>query len=464
MAQRLSVSDAGWLLIEGRERPMHVGGLMLFEPPPDAGPHYLQDLVASALGYRDVRPPFNQRLARPYGVAGTYQWVTEDEVELEYHLRHLALPEPGRIRELLSLVSSLHGSLLDRHRPLWELYLIEGIEDGRFGIYTKTHHSMMDGVAAIRQILKSFTPDPDERELPPPWALREAARTSPDQASGGSRPLALAAELLRTVTQGVTSTAGAAVAVSKQVARAQFSAADVAPFQAPSCMLNQRLTSARRFVAQSYELDRIRAVGKALDATINDVVLAMCSSALRQYLTDHGDLPEKPLIALVPVSFRREGDADAGNAISLVPANLATHLEDPIERLHLIRSSMDTVKQRLAGMSTGQLVTYGLLMSAPIILGQLTGLAGRIRPEYNVVISNVPGPTQPLYWNGARMTGIYPLSLLTEGYAINITQTSYAGSMEFGITADRRALPSVQRIIDHLEAGLVELEKVAGAA
>lgn len=463
MARRLSVPDAGWLLIEGRERPMHVGGLMLFEPPEDAGERYLQDLVQSAMGYRDVRPPFDQRLARPYGRAGLYHWVQEDEVELEYHLRHLALPEPGRIRELLSLVSSLHGSLLDRHRPLWELYLIEGISGGRFAIYTKMHHSVMDGVAAIRQILKSFTPDPEERDLPPPWSHPRGFQ-DPDGGDGGPtfNPIAVAADLLRTVTSGISSTTGAVAAVASQVAMAQIKGSEVAPFQAPSCMLNERLTSARRFVAQSYELERVRAVGKALDATINDVVLAMSAGALRRYLIDHGDLPDKPLVALVPVSFRRESEGDVGNAISLVPANLATHLEDPLERLQLIKSSMDRIKDRLRGMSSAQLVNYGLLMTAPLILGQLSGLAGRYPPEYNLVISNVPGPTEPLYWNGARMTGLYPLSLLTENYALNITQTSYAGSMEFGITADRRALPSVQRLIDHLEEALVELEQVAG--
>ena len=149
----LSVADAGWLLIEGRERPMHVGGLMLFDPPDDAGPEYLQDLVAEVRDHTDIRPPFNQRLARPYGLAGSvYQW-TEDEPELDYHFRHLALPEPGRIRELLVLVSNLHANLLDRHRPLWEVYLIEGIEDGRFALYSKVHRPSIRGEPSARRLM-----------------------------------------------------------------------------------------------------------------------------------------------------------------------------------------------------------------------------------------------------------------------------------------------------------------------
>jgi diacylglycerol O-acyltransferase len=458
--KRLSIADAGWLLVEGRERPMHVGGLQLFRPPDDAGPHYLRDLAAQLRSEVEVRPPFNHRLARPYGIAGgLYSWV-EDEVDLDYHFRHLALPEPGRIRELLAIVSRLHASLLDRHRPLWESYLIEGIEDGRFAAYTKIHHSVLDGVAAMRQLVRSFSDDPDERDLPPPWAPRADQQRQAVEDPGGV--LSLTGRVLRLAAGEVSSGLTVARAVTQQVVRAQFDAAHVAPFQAPPSMLNVRLSGARRFVAQSYDLDRVRAVGRLLGATVNDVWLAMCSGALREYLSDQGALPDKPLVALVPVSFRDASGGDAGNSISLVPANLATHLEDPLARLELVRSSMNAVKDRLRGMSPLDLVNYGIAMTAPLILGQLTGASGRLRPTFNLVISNVPGPDRPLYWNGARMEGLYPLSLLNEGYALNVTVTTYAGSMDVGITADRRALPSVQRLIDHLEDALADLEQAAG--
>ena len=457
--ERLPIPDAGWLLIEQRERPMHVGGLQLFRLPEDAPEEYLQDLVARA---RDedvaVRPPFNKRLARPHGLAGVYHWV-DDEPELDYHFRHLALPAPGRVRELLAIVSAMHANLLDRHRPLWESYLFEGLEDRRFALYTKVHHSMLDGLAAMRQLTTAFSHDPDERDMPPPWAAPETAVTRDDSATN---PVAAALGALRTVTEGVTSSLGVTRAITTQLLKAQADAREVVPFSAPSSMLNVPLTGARRFVAQDYDLSRIKQVGRSLDATVNDVVLTMCSSALRTYLLDHGALPRKPLVALVPVAFGRDRERGSGNAITLVPANLATHLEDPADRLDLIQGSMERVKSRVRSMSDAELVNYGIAMTAPIILGQLTGLAGKLPPAYNVVISNVPGPTEPLYWNGARMSGLYPLSLLTEGYAINITQTSYAGDMEFGITADRNALPSIQRLIDHLADGLDELEEVAG--
>ena len=456
---RLSIPDAGWLVIEGRQNPMHVGGLQLFRPPADAGPDFLTELADRLRGEHEVRPPFNQRLARPYGLAGTYRWV-EDEVDLDYHFRHLALPEPGRIRELFSIVSRLHASLLDRHRPLWECYLIEGIEDGRFAAYTKIHHSMLDGIAAMRQLVKAFSDDPDERDLPPPWAPSgNGRRPDPEDPSGA---LAMTGKLVRLAAGEMTSGLSVARTVTTQVVKSRFDESHVAPFQAPPSMLNVRLSGARRFVAQSYDLDRIRAVGRLLGATVNDVILAMCSGALREYLLDHDALPAKPLIALVPVSFRTPEDSDAGNAISLVPANLATHLDDPLARLELIRSSMNAVKDRLADMSPRDLINYGIVMTAPLILGQLSGLSGRLRPTFNLVISNVPGPDRSLYWNGARMEGLYPLSLLNEGYALNITMTSYDGSMDVGITADRKALPSVQRLIDHLEDALADLEHAAG--
>ncbi|MBW3620943.1 MAG: wax ester/triacylglycerol synthase family O-acyltransferase [Actinobacteria bacterium] len=457
----MSIPDAGWLVIEGRERPMHVGGLQLFRPPDDAGPDFLPTLAARLREDHEVRPPFNQRLARPYGLAGgVFRWV-EDEVDLDYHFRHLALPEPGRLRELFAIVSRLHASLLDRHRPLWECYLIEGIEDGRFAAYTKIHHSMLDGVAAMRQLVRAFSDDPAERDLPPPWAASRDGRGSPSD-DGPTGAMALPGRLLRLAAGEMTSGLSVARTVTTQLLRSRVDEATVAPFQAPNSMLNVRLSGARRFVAQSYELDRIRAVGRLLGATVNDVILAMCSGALRDYLLDHDALPDKPLIALVPVSFRAPEDSDAGNSISLVPANLATHLEDPLARLDLIRSSMNAVKDRLRDMSPRDLVNYGLVMTAPLILGQLSGASGRFRPTYNLVISNVPGPERSLYWNGARMEGLYPLSLLNEGYALNITMTSYAGSMDVGITADRKALPSVQRLIDHLEDALADLEHAAG--
>jgi diacylglycerol O-acyltransferase / wax synthase len=457
----LAIQDAAWLLVEGPERPMHVGGPMLFTPPEGSGTEWVADTVQRALAFTEPRSPFNHKLVHPYGRLGTYAW-TETEVDLTYHVRHLALPKPGRIRELLSLVSRLHASLLDRHRPLWEIYLIEGLADGRVALYTKIHHSMLDGVAAVRQILASFSPDPEVRDLPPPWAARPAA-------GGGSRqrsqrgPLGT---LLHTAKAGAgvgLSSAGALRSIAGQTVSSFGSDAEVAPFAAPPSMFNVPLTGSRRVVAQSYDLDRIKAVKDAAGVTVNDVVMAMCGSALRTYLQSHDALPDRPLIAYVPVNIRTD-DSSEGNAISFLLANLGTHLDDPLDRLRVVHDSMARGKERLQSMTPGERLQYGIALSLPLIASQLAGRAGQLMPpEFNVVISNVPGPSEALYWNGARLDGIYPASLLTDGYALNMTQTSYAGSMEFGITADRQRVPSVQRMIDHLEDALADLEKATGA-
>jgi diacylglycerol O-acyltransferase / wax synthase len=459
---RLGVSDAGWLLVEQRDRPMHVGGLLLFDPPPDAGPGFIRDrLLAPARGY-GVRPPFDQRLARPYGRAGIFQWVQTEDIDLDVHLRHLALPAPGRIRELLELVSANHSTLLDRHRPLWQVTMVEGLEDGRIAAYAKVHHAMLDGVAAMQQLLASFSPDPSADDLEPPWS-RGAERADAPPREPDASPLGLALDLVREAVGEATSLGGLSRTVLKQVWRARRGVAEPLPFQAPRTLLDTPLTGARRYVAQSYDLARLREVAAALGVTLNDVVLALCAGALRAYLDDLGALPDAPLVALVPVAIPTDQTHTRGNALSLLLADLATDEADPLRRLERIHTSMDRGKQRLRGLDRRTLRDYGLLLAAPTLLAQLTRMGGRVRPVHNLTISNVPGPTEPLYWNGARLSGVYPISLLPDGDALNITQLSYAGSLELGITAARDRLPHVQRLIDHIEESLVELEKAVRA-
>ena len=461
---RLPLFDAAWLLMESRERPMHVGGLQLFERPADAPEDWLRQVAIRAMEFDQPRPPFDQVLKEPYGRLGTFAFES-DEVEIAYHVRHLALPAPGRIRELLSFCSNVHSHTLDRHRPLWEMYLIEGIEDDRVALFTKVHHSLLDGVAAMRQMLRAFTPDADDRDVPPPWAVRPDPPTPErtDDDPGPAGVLKRAGASVSRIGAATSAAVGTGRALVDQVRRARHDEAEVLPFQAPATMMNVRLTSTRRFVAQDYSLDRIRGVARATGSTVNDVVLAMCGGALRTYLQTHDGLPEDPLIGFVPVSIRPDDGSDRGNALSFVLCNLATHLPDPMARLDLVRRSMDAAKARMSRMSTAELADYAIALTSPLVAGNVLGISGRFRrPIFNVVISNVPGPSEELYWNGARMSGLYPASLLQDGYALNITQTSYLDQMAFGITADRAALPSVQRLIDHLADELDALEAAAG--
>jgi diacylglycerol O-acyltransferase len=236
-----------------------------------------------------------------------------------------------------------------------------------------------------------------------------------------------------------------------------------APYQAPKTILNVPISGARRFAAQSWPIERLRAVGKAGGGTLNDAVLAMCAGALRRYLLEQGALPEEPLIAMIPVSIRpKDAEEHYGNAVSAILCNLATHLDDPLLRLEAIRRSMQVGKNALSGMSREAIVNMGVLMAVPMLIGQLLGLDGRTRPAFNVTISNVPGPKKPLYWNGARMEGIYPVSIVTDGQALNITLTSYVDHLEFGLIGCRKSLPHLQHLLGHLEDSLAELERAAG--
>ncbi len=456
----LGLSDIIWLIGESRERPLHVGGLMLFELPAGVTPADLRAEMRSA--DHPPQPPFDQRLARPYGRAGRFSWVP-DEVDLDHHLRHVALPSPGRIRELLAYVSQQHGSLLDRHRPLWEAVLIEGVEGDQVALYTKVHHAMLDGMAAMRQLTGSLSTDPDERDMAPPWAATRRGRR-PERAGGGGvpNPLGLASQAVTTVVGESVRATATVGRLGAQIARGATGGSEVVPYRAPRSMLNQRIASARRVVAQSYDRDRLKRVAGTNGATVNDVILAVCGGALRAYLLQHDALPRDPLVAMVPVSIRpKDAPDDAsprGNAVSMMLATLGTDVESPLARIEQVKASMGAGKERLAGMSQLQLVEYAALLLGPLGAGQMLHVSGARRPLFNVIISNVPGPREHLHWNGAKLTGMYPLSAIADGYALNITLVSYAGSLEVGITADRAALPRIQRLIDHLEDELAALE------
>lgn len=455
--------DAMFLMMEAREKPAHVGGLQLFEPPEGAAPDYLGRLYEDAV-HRPTEPRelFLKRPYRPGGI-GPWSWQPDEKFDIEYHVRHSALPEPGRVRELLALVSRLHGSLLDRNRPLWEAHLIEGLADGRFALYTKVHHALLDGVAAMRLMANSLTTDPTRDDLPYPWEKRPRATREP------SPPPSLGERLLsgvRTAADLPGLVSGTGVAALRSLVTSFSEQAAASPFSAPRTMLNVPITGARRFAAQSWSLERVRKAGAAHGATVNDMVLAMSAGALRTYLMEQDALPDAPLVAMVPVSLKaRTGDdEDEGNAVGAILCNLGTHLSDPVDRLELITTSMRRGKAQFEGLTPIQILALSSLSLAPAALPILRPfgtdlIEPMLRPAFNVVISNVPGPRDPLYFNGARLVGSYPVSVLVDGQALNITTTSYAGSLDFGILGCRRTVPSLQRMLDHLEQELTALER-----
>lgn len=440
--------DFIFLSLEKRQQPMHVGGLFLFEIPENAPDTFMQDLVNDIRKSKTIPvPPFNNRLSGLF-------WDEDEEFDLDHHFRHVSLPHPGRIRELLIYISQEHSTLIDRAKPLWTCNIIEGIEGNRFAMYFKIHHAMVDGVAGMRLIEKSLSDDPTEKSIVPPWCVEgKRAKRLKDSKPGR----------IKKVLMGLKDQLQATPRVMQELSQTLLKDFGrnpdyVSSFQAPSSILNQRVSSSRRFAAQSFELDRFRHIAKALDVTINDIVLAVCSGALREYLISHQSLPNKPLIAMVPASLRSD-DSDVSNRITMILANLATHKDDPLERLQTIRRSVQNAKQRFKRMTSDQILNYSAVVYGPAGLNILSGMMPK-HQAFNLVISNVPGPREPLYWNGAKLDALYPASIVLDGQALNITKTSYLDKLEVGLTACRNALPRMQNLLTHLEDEILRFEQL----
>ncbi len=442
-----------FLLGESREHPMHVGSLQLFEPPEGAGPEFVRETYQAMLGCTEIQPTFRKHPAF-FGGLTNLAWSLDKDVELDYHLRRSALPEPGRVRDLLELASRLHGSLLDRHRPLWEAHLVEGLRDGRYAVYNKFHHSLMDGVSALRLEQRAFTTDPADDAVRVPWSLGPRKR-----GERRNRP-SLLGQLGRTAGSAFSLAPG-----TLKLARAALLEQQLTlPFRAPRTMFNVRIGGARRVAAQSWSLERIKAVKSAAGVTVNDVVLAMSAGALRAYLLEQGALPDAPLTAMVPVSLRQDDDDRGGNMVGTFLCNLATDVEDPARRLEVISTSIRDTKGVFGQLPRVQQLALSAFNIGGLVFGLIPGYLSTASPPFNIVISNVSaGGTEPLYWRGARLDGNYPLSIALDGQAVNITVTNNANNLDFGLVGCRRSVPHLQRLLGHLETSLKDVERAVGA-
>ncbi len=450
----ISPMDALFLIGESREHPMHVGSLQLFSPPDDAGPHFVREAYQTMLGCTEVQPTFRKHPAFFGGVTNV-AWSFDKDVELDYHLRRSALPEPGRVRDLLELASRLHGGLLDRHRPLWEAHLVEGLQDGRYAVYTKYHHSLMDGVSALRLMQRAFSTHPDDAEVQVPWSLAPRKRTT-----DRDRP---------SLIERAGSAAGSAFELAPSTLRlARAALLDqqlTLPFRAPRTMFNVRIGGARRVAAQSWSMERIKAVKDAAGVTVNDVVLAMSSGALRAYLLDQNALPDDPLTAMVPVNLRKDGDDSGGNLVGTFLCNLATNADDPAKRLEIISRSIRDTKEIFQQLPSVQQLALSAFNIGGLFFGLIPGYLATASPPFNIVISNVStGKSEPMYWHGARLDGNYPLSIALDGQAVNITVTNNADNLDFGLVGCRRSVPHLQRLLGHLETSLKDLERAVGTS
>jgi len=452
----LNLLDLSFVLMETRQTPMHVAGLQIFIPPANAPRDFARQVYQYLRSFPVTAAPFNYRL-RGLGrghVLPTFEVV--ENVDLDYHLRHSALPYPGGERELGVLVSRLHSNPMDLERPLWEMHLIEGLHGGRLAMYGKVHHSLTDGVSGVG--LLNFSTDPAASRTPPIWAAERPPK--PRGGAGrygafGALPSALKsqAQALPNLLQGLAGTAKAALGLTHDPDYASLA-------EAPRTIFNVNVTPQRRVATQATSLERMKAIGEAAGGSVNDVLLAACSGALRRYLKEIDKLPVKSLIASIPIALPRDTTQAGGNAISFANVRLATDIEDLRERFDAIRRSSTAGRAYLKQMSPTALMNYTVLISSPQILTRLPGIGARMPPIYNIIISNVPGPRGKLYFLGAEMDAYYPVSALAHGQALNITVMSYAGGLYFGFTACHDCVPSVQRLAVYTGEALDELEAV----
>ncbi|MBB6627117.1 wax ester/triacylglycerol synthase family O-acyltransferase [Nocardioides sp. KIGAM211] len=467
MVSPIDPTSAAFLFAENRSMPMHVGGLQLFKKPEGAGRTYIRDMYEEMRDVQDIAPLFLKHPKRSIGTAGQWVWEPDEQFDIEHHVRHSALPKPGRVRELLELCSRLHSTRLARERPLWEAHVIEGLRDGRVAMYTKTHHALVDGISAMRLLQSVLSTDPDERDMPAMWGARPKRAKTSKELSRVEQSLAdVPIQALRTALGITAEAAGMPGALVKTISKGLKNETSALSLYAPRTLFNQNITGSRRFAAQDWPIERLRAIGKKTGTTLNDVVLAMCSGAIRTYLLELDSLPEQPLVAMVPVGLNAKqsqvASADGGNAVGAVMVQLATDLHDPAKRLATIHKSMRDGKEALSSMTPVQIMAMSALGQAPAILGPMLRMQGIVRPPYNLIISNVPGPKTTHYWNGAQLVGTYPLSIPINGMALNITCTSYDGNMAFGLTGCRRTVPHLQRLLNHLDEEVAALEKAAG--
>lgn len=463
----IPVTESMFLVAETRDQPMHVGGLQLFVPREGQTQAELADEFHDAfVGVDEIQQTFRKRPASPARIAGYFAWQYDDELDLDYHVRRIVLPRPGAVRDLLSYVSLNHGTLLDRSRPMWELHIIEGLEDGRVALFSKVHHSVVDGVTALRMLQRALSTDPKDRTGTAFWdqellRRRRRARAAVAEAQKSVEPSPGLLDRVGGAIGAALSLADDVVGVvpaTAKVAVTSLSDIDYVPPvpAAPRTPLNVSIGSARRFAAQDWPTERIRAVARKHGVTTNDIILAMTSGALRTYLTSLDGLPHESLTAMVPVSLH-DGEKD-GNAVTAILVKLATDLPSAIDRLGEITRSTVSAKTMVRGLRPIQQLALGAANMWPAAMSLVPGVADVTPNTFNLVISNVPGTDEPLYWNGARLDGCYPASIAIEGQAMNVTITSVAGKTGFGVVGARAELPHLQRMLDYLDDELVALE------
>jgi WS/DGAT/MGAT family acyltransferase len=459
--KHLSGLDATFLHLETPEMPMHVGSLNVLDLPKGYKGDFYEDakqFMASRIHLADV---FTRKLAlMPFDMSNPV-WVDDEDIDLDYHVRHITLPKPGTNRQLQQYVARLHSSLIDRSRPMWEFYIIDGLKSGQAALYTKVHHAGIDGQAGVEVGKAIFDLEATGRVVKPPRSRPRAHNYQLGMAELATAALRNTAQQYIKLFKMAPAIARAIGGLAKPDEKAAEKAAASAPKKfnlfAPRTSLNVSITNQRTFAGRTISLAETKYVAKHFGVSLNDVVMATVAGALRHYLADNNELPAKPLVAGVPVSLREAGDDTANNQASMILVSLATDITDPIQRLKAINASSTSSKSTMNRFKAIVLDDFPTF-AAPWLVSGIASMVGRsgivnlLPPAANVAISNVAGAPFPMYFAGALVTCYYPVSIASHGTALNVTVQSYNGRMDYGLIACRRAVPDITEIGDYMLA------------
>jgi WS/DGAT/MGAT family acyltransferase len=462
LRERLSVLDASFLYLERPAVHMHVAGLAIIDPSTRPGGRLLAEDLASLIASRiHLVPRFRQKaVVPPFGV-GRPVWVDDEDFDIDFHLRRAALPAPGGRRELADFVQRVHSRPLDRTKPLWEMYFIEGLEDGYVAVLVKSHHAMIDGLSGIdiATVLVDFTPEPQEIR-PVPWA------PEPEPSAGDLLLRGLTDQLANPVRAFMEGAGRALRAPQVAITQARRVLGGVGSLlslgQAPRGPFNAAVGPNRRFGMAEVPVAEVKAVKNALGGTVNDVVLTAVAGALRVLLKGRRErVRGVSLRALVPVSTRDASDQTVlGNRVSMFFVDLPVGVADPARRLRRVTAATKELKSSHQAVAASALINTAR-WAPPTLHGLAARLLARQRVA-NLVVSNVPGPQVPLYLDGARLVVAYPVLPLGEALALSVAVTSLSGTLGFGFTGDWDAVPDIDGLADGLLESIDELKKAAG--
>ncbi|MCC3312283.1 wax ester/triacylglycerol synthase family O-acyltransferase [Nocardia africana] len=454
--------DAGWLWLESETNHMHASVLAVFRKPAHAGPDFVSRLVAEMRAHREPSTPYDLRLSRT-GVGRLWpQWETVDSLDTEHHVQYLRMDRSPDGQSLFELVDHLQGLPLDRSRPLWIVYVVEGFRDNHFAVLGKLHHAIADGMAGVQLLLRWFSTNPVARGVPPAWSSQNQGGTAHSpEATIGERPTRrnTRPSSHRYPPHAATGLLGT-VRTALRAARISGNRTTEA-WTSPRTSLNTVITPNRRVARRTFDLDEFRTLARVTGGTVNDVLLAVCSGALRRYLAESDALPATSLVTNIPVSIRGDGRyGGTGNAITWARVALATDIADARRRLEVITDATRAVKDRLAMLRGSAKTGYTLLVTIPILIEHVLRLGGRTRPLFNVPISNVPGPDHRLYLDGAELVSLHAMTVLYHGQGLNIVCLSYARRLEVSFTACPTAVPDLERLATLCDESVAELRQL----